>query len=891
MPSQTTASSFSISRSHPVLLALLLISLHGSTLLSQTHNWTRTNPGGGGAIAVVGATASGTILAASDLSGIYRSFDDGQSWDVVGANQGLLETHISALGFHPTDGNTYFAGTYIGAYKTTDGGESFQKVFPLASNGFDYSYIESIVLAASDSTRGYITHHPGPESFGEVYRSIDGGNSWQAIPSTDFPDSLRLVKLMVHPVDENLVYLLTGKTRWGCSPARLYRSSDGGVHWTMIGTDLGDILDMDLHPTDPDLVFVSTFESTYVDSESCRETNIEDYYVDDENAGAFFKSTNRGNSFTLLTDKTGIISVGTIDPGIIRLVNPLFPYDWNDNAGTWESPNAGLTWTHTGFVENWSKGYTTNQYFAFSKSFNGLNKTISRDLFNSDRFFASFGQWAWGSFDGGQTLNNISTVYISPNHWLSTGVENINGHCLEISESNPDIIFTGAYDSGFWYSTDHGGSWTRSLPNYNLYPEYVWNLGEGPVEANQAVREAGSNVSTILSDPVRDHVVWATFSKEQYTSLFNSTEAIAGLFRSNEHGENWQLVEGGMPTGSAAVMMYGLSLDINSPVDNRTLFMTIKGDIYRSQDDGVSWSMVFANGGLKFTEVDHFNGDIVYAGGRNGIFRSTDGGDIWQDLEHAELGSVHENIRVDIVPTWTEWGLDEPLFPWEGVFDIQADPNIPMRVYATVLGPGKGLYRSDDAGIYWSKLLTDLHMRGVAIAPQNSQIIYATSSQSYHSGGLGNSLGVQYSTDAGSTWADANDGMAWSYGGTIKVSTGDDPHVWAWSPGTGVQMAPVPALSTTPAIDIISPSTLRQNYPNPFNPSTTIAYSVSRSGFVTVKVFDLSGHEIETLVSESQAAGTYVVQFDAGQVASGLYFVELRDGSGAVETKKMTLLK
>lgn len=871
--------------------AFLLTFLNTSALFAQTHQWSRSNPGGGGAIATVGATASGTILAASDLSGIYRSYDDGQSWDVVGATQGLLETHISSLGFHPTNGNIYFAGTYVGAYKTIDDGENFYPVFPDASHDFDYSYIESIVLAPSDPNRGYITHHPTPESFGQVYRSTDGGDSWQAVPGENLPDDLRLIKLMVHPLDENLVYVLTGKTRWGCSPAELYQSSDAGMHWRRIGILLEDILDMDLHPTDPAVVFVSTFVSTYVDSESCRETNIEDYYGSDTNAGAFFKSTNAGNSFSLLSDKTGIISVGISDPDIIRLVDIMWPYDWVEDAGTWESIDGGLNWVHTGFVENWFPGYSNNQYYAFSKSFNGLSKTLSKDLFNSDRFYGSFGQWAWASFDGGQTVNNVSTINVSENHWLSTGVENVNGHCLELSESNPDVIYTGAYDSGFWYSTDHGASWTRSLPNYNLYPEYVWDLGDGPVEPNEAVRDAGSNVSTILSDPHRENVVWATFSKEQLTSVVDSIQAIAGLFRSNEFGENWQLVEGGMPVGPDAVMMYGLSLDINSPVENRTLFMTINGDVYRSLNDGLQWSMVFENGGLKFTEVDRFNGELVYAGGRNGIFRSTDGGDSWEDLQQSQMRNVHESIRVDIVPTWVDWSTSNPIFPWEGVFDIQADPNVPDRVLVTVLGPDKGLYRSDTAGLTWEKLLTDMHMRGVAIAPQDSDIIYATSSMSYHSGGYGNSLGIQYSNDGGQNWVDANGDMAWTYGGTIKVATGEHPHVWAWSPGTGVQMALVPAFSGISTIDLPTPPLSLQSFPNPFNPSTTIAYSVSLPGFVTLKIFDVSGREVETLVSEIQPAGDYSVDFEPHQAASGLYFVELRNGHGMVETQKIMLLK
>ena len=84
---------------------------------------------------------------------------------------------------------------------------------------------------------------------------------------------------------------------------------------------------------------------------------------------------------------------------------------------------------------------------------------------------------------------------------------------------------------------------------------------------------------------------------------------------------------------------------------------------------------------------------------------------------------------------------------------------------------------------------------------------------------------------------------------------------------------------------------LFQNYPNPFNPSTTIKYQIPELSFVTLKVYDVLGNEIATLVEEEKPAGTYKVEFYAkGGYASGVYFYQLRAGS-FVETKKMILLR
>ena len=88
---------------------------------------------------------------------------------------------------------------------------------------------------------------------------------------------------------------------------------------------------------------------------------------------------------------------------------------------------------------------------------------------------------------------------------------------------------------------------------------------------------------------------------------------------------------------------------------------------------------------------------------------------------------------------------------------------------------------------------------------------------------------------------------------------------------------------------------LFQNYPNPFNPSTTIKYSISSNQLVSLKLYDILGNDIATLVDENKPVGTYEVKFDAGQdtspkISSGLYFYQLKVGN-FIESKKMILLK
>ncbi|MBK7629456.1 MAG: T9SS type A sorting domain-containing protein [Ignavibacteriales bacterium] len=83
---------------------------------------------------------------------------------------------------------------------------------------------------------------------------------------------------------------------------------------------------------------------------------------------------------------------------------------------------------------------------------------------------------------------------------------------------------------------------------------------------------------------------------------------------------------------------------------------------------------------------------------------------------------------------------------------------------------------------------------------------------------------------------------------------------------------------------------LSQNYPNPFNPSTKISWESPVSGHQSLKVYDVLGNEVATLVNEYNPAGNYEVEFNANSLSSGIYFYRLQAGS-FIQTKKMILIK
>jgi hypothetical protein len=158
----------------------------------------------------------------------------------------------------------------------------------------------------------------------------------------------------------------------------------------------------------------------------------------------------------------------------------------------------------------------------------------------------------------------------------------------------------------------------------------------------------------------------------------------------------------------------------------------------------------------------------------------------------------------------------------------------------------------------------------------NYRFIHAGGTSVDEGGGLGvqNPYRSRFINQAGGVWP------------ASYVAPKDD---WQKSPPLYCETAPfvtdVPGQTGTPLV-----YQLNQNYPNPFNPSTTITYALPKQSQVTLKVFNLLGQEVATLVNAEQPTGTHVVVFDASRLASGVYFYRLEAGT-FTQVHKMMLMK
>jgi hypothetical protein len=155
-----------------------------------------------------------------------------------------------------------------------------------------------------------------------------------------------------------------------------------------------------------------------------------------------------------------------------------------------------------------------------------------------------------------------------------------------------------------------------------------------------------------------------------------------------------------------------------------------------------------------------------------------------------------------------------------------------------------------------------------------------------------NALKFDYATYTGDASNLTSDPTKWVF---VK-STSDNGHFFKAEPLDSATLAKlgVTRFTTTDVRELSSsvPGSfaLEQNYPNPFNPSTIIRYAIPRSGRVELKVFNVMGEEVATLVNQVQSAGTLECQFDASRLASGMYFYRLQT-EGFSATKKLLLVR
>jgi len=324
------------------------------------------------------------------------------------------------------------------------------------------------------------------------------------------------------------------------------------------------------------------------------------------------------------------------------------------------------------------------------------------------------------------------------------------------------------------------------------------------------------------------------------------------------------------------------------------------GNIMYSTDDGVyiidyqtgeALAKLQGNVGVSYTEaaVDE-NGFIYIAGVVPG------GAPIEIYDENLDLYSfvLDTNTTISRSLIVTPDGKDVyhgAIYPGVGVIHYHSDdgPDGVYTVVDTINGdPNREMWGQcldwDPWGMIWVGTYWDVPETGYkawyALDPNNAYAIvdtFGTPAGNPSEGevpppgdGLYAPRGVAFYQD-GNTWVMLTADFD---GGVVKKWTNDNPVTGIFTVDNGV----------------IHGFELLQNYPNPFNPSTSIPFQIEKAGLVELKVYNVMGREIATLVNQKMAAGFHTVHFDASNLPTGKYFYRLKV-DGQLQTKQMTLMK
>jgi photosystem II stability/assembly factor-like uncharacterized protein len=698
--------------------------------------WRMASPGGGGWIQSLAfdSREPDLLYAGCDVGGFYVSTNAGRTFEI--RNRGLHDYFIESIAVHPRDPRVILLGTEGGIHRTTDGGKSWQWIrgnFPPTNRWRFSTPIGAVCFDPRNPEVAYAgVGRPrwDKDGAGAIYRSEDAGASWRRVDGGRLPADAIVSDLEVQPDDSRAVLAATSQG--------VFRSDDGGASWRPSSEGLP-------HRYTEELAFAASAPRTV--------------YLT-------LRNTARDGA------------------------------PWN--GGVFRSDDAGRTWRG---VEG--KGLP-RQVGKDARNLSSSPKEIAADPRDANTVYVGHRDWVtaglYRSTDGGGHWAMVARRGREGTNmdygWITQWGPSVE--CLALSPASPGRIALGT--SGMIYLSDDGGaSWQQ---------RYASPAPEGLIAGNGLAVTCPWRVE---GDPVRPTRIYSCYGD-------------IGLLISDDLGRTFRRCAEGMKSGGNC---FGVIVD---PEATNTLWAATgwwdhnAGDVCRSDDDGRTWRVVgHPDSGLPDGQVLEMALDpgsppgrrrLVVISNGHGVFETRDGGASWQSLNGelpADLAKAPRGLLLDpadgshlIVAvdrqlretrdggrTWTRLDGSESL---PTIHQLAADPHDFRRLYVAGrefydrgsgrLLPG-GLYRSDDGGRAWRRILAFHYTSGVAVSPARAEVIYvATTDDPYHDNALG--VGVLKSADGGGTWRRENAGLTLLKVKCLAVSPHDPDMVFVGTGGNGV---------------------------------------------------------------------------------------------------------
>jgi photosystem II stability/assembly factor-like uncharacterized protein len=656
----------------------------------------------------------------------------------------LTSGRVSDIAVDPRDRNTwYVAAASGGVWKTVNGGTTFEPIF----DGEGSYSIGCVTVDPNDPLTVWVgtgeNNSQRNVGYGDgVYKSIDGGRSWQNV---GLGESEHIGRIVVHPDDSETVYVAAQGPLWGPGGDRgLYRTTDGGESWSPlleISENTG-VSDLVMDPRDPRVLYAAAYQ---------RRRRVWTL-INGGPESAIYKSTDGGESWRKLENGLPEGDVGRIGLAISP-VNPDLLYAIveaaGDSGGFFRSTDAGGSWEkRSDYVS------ASPQYY----------QEIVPDPQDPDRVY-SLDTWLHVTENGGKSFSRVPVRY-----------KHIDDHAMWIDPGDTDHLLVGC-DGGIYESRDRGATWEffanlpitqfykiavdNDEPFYNVYggTQDNFTLG-GPSRTISAhgianddwyVTVGGDGFQTRV-DPEDPSIIYSQ-SQYGYLSRYDrrSGEAISirpmvapgeeplrfnwdsplilsphdpqrlylganRLFRSDDRGDSWRAV----------------SPDLTRGLDRNRL--DVMGRVWSVDAVAKNRSTSFYGNLTALSESPRVEG-LIYAGTDDGLVQVTeDGGDSWR--------------RVDVFP-----GVPEMTY----VNRLEASRHDADTVYAAFNNHKSAdfkpyLLKSTDRGASWTSIAGDLPERGSVYAvvedPVSPDLLFA-----------GTEFGLFFTADGGGSWVQLKGGV------------------------------------------------------------------------------------------------------------------------------------
>ncbi len=817
---------------------------------------------------------------------ILFTSDGGSTWTT---QVSTTSSNLNSVYF--IDQNTGWAAGANGTILFTDnGGVNWS----LQNSG---SSLEIFDIKFVDNSIGYAVGGDG--SYTElILKTIDGGNSWSPLSSgTDG------VLYSVAFVDEN--------TGWTVGlDSKILKTTDGGASWNL--QNLGDKAQ-------------APEKMTIVDGQG----GLRSVYFKDANSGWAVGGSNEYFRNIYTTTDGGV----TWNLRYLGLEEyDLFSIAVTPSGKSWAVGGGGsIFYSETGV--NWV------QQFSGTSSFNADNILELQFINSTTGYAVGFrNDWMIGSGLVLKTTNGGNT-------WLTVYLESESGEpyrSLFFTDENNG--WAAGYSGSIRHTTDGGDSWVSQSTGtgFNVSSLFFTDAqngfaaGEGIYKTTDAgstwtSKYSGSINSVFFTDAVTGWGIGTNIIKttdegetwfEQdgtggsdvyfYNSLLGWAVGNDGIIRnSSDGGSSWNSQVSGTSVNLTSVHFI---TEVNGWISGNN------GTILATVDGGVTWSTQAA-GTTKNINC------IYFAGGTNGWVAGAEGTLLKYDeslISHLTLTSpnggeslivgdkgeitwqsnIPGNINLYLykgterIKVITRNRINRGTYTWKikrvptgqdyriliesaddaSIFDFSDNTftiiGKKIRNYIFITSPlgGEEWSTGDTREIRWLQSFTgDVSINLFRGDELVSEIVNNTSNQN----------SFNWTIPSGLVTADDYQ---------IRISCSALPSLYAFSDSTFTISGGETVTNLNNQAGIPLENSLAQNYPNPFNPSTVISYGIAEGGYVTLKVYDITGREVASIVNENKPAGKYSIPFNGSSLASGVYFYILRNGS-FVQAKKFLLIK